>query len=45
MVKVENAENRSSGAKARLFLSSIYGTAEAVPFLKQALKTHNLLIP
>jgi hypothetical protein len=32
MVKVEDAENHPSGAKARLFLSTIYGTAEAVPF-------------
>jgi hypothetical protein len=32
MVKVENAENHPSGAKAHLFLSTIYGTAEAVLF-------------
>jgi hypothetical protein len=32
VVKVENGENRPSGAKARRFLSVIYGTAEAVPF-------------
>jgi hypothetical protein len=32
VVKVENAENHPSAAKARLFLSIIYGTAEAVPF-------------
>jgi hypothetical protein len=32
MVKVETAENLSSGAKAQRFLSAFYGTAEAVPF-------------
>jgi len=32
VVKVDNGENRPSGAKARRFLSAIYGTAEAVPF-------------
>jgi hypothetical protein len=31
-VQVESAENHPSGAKARGFLSTIFGTAEAVPF-------------
>jgi hypothetical protein len=38
-MKVENAENRPSGAKARRFLSAIYGTAKAVPFQIQTFTT------
>jgi hypothetical protein len=34
VVKVEDAENRSSGAKARRLLSGIYGTTKVVPFQK-----------
>jgi hypothetical protein len=37
VVKVEDAENRSSGAKARRLLSGIYGTTKVVPFQKQCL--------
>jgi hypothetical protein len=32
VVKVEKGKNHPPGAKARLFLSAICGTAEAVPF-------------
>ena len=39
VVKVEMAENRPSGGKARLLLSAIYGTAEAVPFQKPTFTT------
>jgi len=35
VVNAETAENRRSKAKARLLLSAIYGTAEAVPFQNQ----------
>jgi hypothetical protein len=38
-VKVENAEDLPSGAKARRFLSAIYGTAEAVPFQNMTFTT------
>jgi hypothetical protein len=34
VVKIEKTENHPSGAKARHFLSTIYGTAEALPLSK-----------
>src|ERR1035441_8985229 len=39
MVKVGNSENRPSGAKARRFLSTIYGTTKVVPFQNWTLTT------
>jgi hypothetical protein len=32
VVQVKNVENLPSGAKARRYISTVYGTAEAVPF-------------